>query len=58
MHFGMPFLFINVFIVVIISVFPMYLDKDQNIIILIRQQAVVYNKEFTMQMYEMHKSSG
>lgn len=48
MHFGMPFLFINVFIVVIISAFPMHLDKDQNIIILIRQQAVVYNKEFTM----------
>lgn len=32
----------NMFIVVIISAFPMHLDKDQNIIILIRQQAIVY----------------
>jgi len=48
MHFGMRFLVINMFIVVIISSFPMHLDKDLTSIVLIRQQAVVYNKEFTM----------
>lgn len=37
MHFGVPFLVINIFIVVIISAFPMPFDKDQTIIVLIRQ---------------------
>lgn len=48
MHFGMPFLIINMFIVVTISAFLMHLDKDQTIVVLIRQQAIVYNEEFTM----------
>lgn len=46
--FGMLFLVITMFIVVIISVFPACLDKDQTIIVLVRKQAIIYNKEFIM----------
>lgn len=46
MHFRVPFLVITT--VVVISAFPMPFDKDQTIIVLIRKQAVVYGKKFSM----------